>query len=135
MKNTKVQYQGTLRNQTIHLSNGQTLLTDAGKSVGGLGENISPADLLASTLASCAMTIMAIRAEQLGADFSGCYAETEKDADMQNFRVTRIGIDFHLKAAFSAEVRQAVESASRDLCIVGRSLNTDLVQDFRFIYE
>ncbi|MBF0784241.1 OsmC family peroxiredoxin [Muribacter muris] len=131
----KIAYQGQLRMKTTHLANGQTIITDAGKNVGGKGENISPADLLTSTLASCAMTIMALRAEQLGADFSGCYAETSKEVDMQQFRVTKICINFHLKAEFSAEVRNAVESASRELCIVGRSLNADLIQKFEFIYE
>ncbi|AAU38611.1 MULTISPECIES: OsmC family protein [Pasteurellaceae] len=135
MKAVKVEYQGKLRQQITHLSNGQTVITDAGKSVGRHGENISPADLLAASLAGCAMTIMALRAEQLGADFSGCYAEVEKEADMQQFQVTKIVIHFYLKAGFSDEVRQAVENATRDLCIVGRSLRADLVQEFHFVYQ
>ena len=130
----KVDYQGSLRNQITNLTNGVTVVTDGPKSSGGIGEQSSPADLFVASFTACAMTIMALRAEATGADFLGCYAETAKEVDMQNFCVTKITIHFHLKAAFSPEVRAEVERASREVCIVGRSLNANLVQDLQFIY-
>lgn len=131
---TRTTYQGKLRQQTVHLASGQTLVTDGPVAYGGRGEMISPADLLSATLASCAMTIMAIKAEAAGADFTGCSAESSKEL-AEDFRVKRISITFRLKAAFDSKLRAELESASRDLCIVGRSLSADLEQQFEFIYE
>lgn len=118
------------------MSSGQTIITDGPKAAGGVGESMSPSDLLAAALASCALTIMALCAESLGADFSGCYAEVvEKEASMEIFRVTKLKVRFYLKQAFSAEVRQAVEAATTEMCIVGRSLHPDIKQIFEFVYQ
>lgn len=135
MNTIKVEYQGALQQKITHLPSGQTFFTDRPAAAGGKGELAAPTNLLASAFASCAMTIMALKAQSEGADFSGCYAESGKQVSMQDFRVTEINITFYLKAEFSAELRQTLESAATDLCIVGRSLNADLVQKLEFVYQ
>lgn len=131
----RTEYRGDLRQQNTHLASGQSLLTDGPQAAGGKGELMAPTDVLAAALASCAMTIMALKAAAAGADFSGCYAESGKDVAMEDFRVSRIHIIFHLKAAFAPELRRELEAASREMCIVGRSLHPDLAQKFEFIYS
>ena len=68
--NLKVTSVENLRN--IISFNENVILTDAPAPLGN-GENITPADLMASSFASCAMTIMAIRAKENNQNFEGCY--------------------------------------------------------------
>ncbi|TNH04369.1 OsmC family protein [Testudinibacter sp. TR-2022] len=136
MNHITVAYQGQLRQHITYPDSPQTVFTDGPAIAGGLPGNPSPVELLAGSFAACALTIMALRAESLGADFSGCTAEVaDKEVSMKEFRIKKLALKFNLKQAFNAEVRQAVESAVTDMCIVGRSLHPDLVQTFEFNYQ
>lgn len=95
---TKAIYQGKGRVEATHVRSAVTINTDAGKAVGGLGENQNPVELLGNALAACALTMMGLQAERGGVDFSGCYAEIGQiEEDMETFAVSRIPITFHLK--------------------------------------
>ena len=97
---TKAIYQGKGRVEATHMRSEVTVNTDAGKAVGGLGENQTPVELLGNALAACVLTLMGLQAERGGIDFAGCYAEVgECEEDMEAFTVTRIPITFHLKAS------------------------------------
>ncbi|QPB43319.1 OsmC family protein [Rodentibacter haemolyticus] len=135
MNAIKVEYQGSLQQKVTHLASGQIYLTDGPSVAGGKGEVSAPTDLLIAAYTSCAMTIMALTAEQAGANFNGCYAESGKVVSMEEFRISEVHITFHLKAAFPAELRQALEKVAVDTCIVGRSLNADMNKKLEFIYE
>ncbi|WP_159991280.1 OsmC family protein [Pelistega ratti] len=135
MNSIKVVYQGALQQQVTHLASGQQFLTDGPLAAGGKGELSAPTDLLVSALTTCAMTIMALKAESAGASFNGCYAESGKTVSMEDFSVVKIEITFYLKAAYSPELRQILESATTEMCIVGRSLHPSLEQKFNFIYQ
>lgn len=62
----KVEYQGGLHTEALHVDSKTLLETDAPKDNQGLGEKFSPTDLLATSLASCKLTIMAMKARTLG---------------------------------------------------------------------
>ena len=47
---------------------------------------------------------MTLKAEAKGVDFVRCYAEGGNEVSMEDFRVTRTNIVFHLNAAFEAEL-------------------------------
>ena len=88
---TKAIYQGKGRVEAEHVRSGVLVTTDAGKAVGGLGENQNPVQLLGNALSACVLTLMGLQAERGGVDFSGCYAEVgECKEDMEKFTVTRI---------------------------------------------
>ncbi|WP_245872608.1 hypothetical protein [Avibacterium endocarditidis] len=55
-----IHYTGNLHNDLIHLQSGDKISTDAPVDNNGKGEAFSPTDLLAASLAACAMTIMGI---------------------------------------------------------------------------
>lgn len=74
----KVLYKDGLRTQAKHIKSGNTITTDAPKDNHGKGEAFSPTDLVASALASCMLTIMGIRSEQLNISLEGVSAEVEK---------------------------------------------------------
>ena len=49
-----------------HHRSGQVVVTDAPVDNNGKGESFSPTDLVCSALASCVMTIMGIKARDMG---------------------------------------------------------------------
>ncbi|TAE11779.1 MAG: OsmC family peroxiredoxin, partial [Bacteroidetes bacterium] len=59
---SQIIYKGNLRTQATHLQSGNTLITDAPTDNHGMGEAFSPTDLLATSLGSCMLTIMGIKA-------------------------------------------------------------------------
>ncbi len=73
-----VQYLGNLRTQATHLDSKNQIITDAPKDNQGNGEAFSPTDLLCTSLASCKLTIMGIKAKALNVDISGIKVSIEK---------------------------------------------------------
>lgn len=131
---TKAIYQGKGRVEATHVRSTVIINTDAGKAVGGLGENQNPVELLGNSLAACVLTMMGLQAERGGVDFSGCYAEIGQiEEDMETFAVSRIPITFHLKASFDEKQRKKFEHIARKTCFVGNTLTAEKV--FTFVYE
>ena len=52
-----VEYKGDLRTEAVHLDSGEQIHTDAPKDNEGKGETFSPTDLVATSLASCMITV------------------------------------------------------------------------------
>lgn len=74
-----VEYTGGLHTRAVHAPSGAVLETDAPTDNGGKGEAFSPTDLLATSLASCVLTIMGLVAERDGVDLAGLKARVTKD--------------------------------------------------------
>ncbi len=64
-------YDGGLRCTSTHGPSQVTLITDAPVDNHGKGESFSPTDLVATAVANCMMTVMAIAAERHGVDVKG----------------------------------------------------------------
>lgn len=64
-------YDGGLRCTATHGPSGVTLITDAPVDNHGKGESFSPTDLVATAVANCMMTVLAIAAERHGIDVRG----------------------------------------------------------------
>ncbi|TMI86944.1 MAG: OsmC family protein, partial [Bacteroidetes bacterium] len=73
-----VVYDGDLRTSCTHLKSGNSFETDAPVDNNGKGERFSPTDLLATSLGTCMITVMGIRARKLGFDLNGIKIEVEK---------------------------------------------------------
>jgi uncharacterized OsmC-like protein len=71
MVTIKSLYDGGLRCTATHGPSGITLITDAPVDNYGKGESFSPTDLVATAVANCMMTVMAIAAERHGIDVKG----------------------------------------------------------------
>lgn len=128
----QVEYQGALHTFATHQASGSTLETDAPVDNGGKGERFSPTDLLATALASCAITIMAKKAEQMGIDFA-VRADVEKIMAAEPRRVGEIRLNLHFAHAYDAKTRAILE-ATAHACPVAKSLSAELVQTLRFHY-
>mgnify|MGYP006112869179 CR=1 FL=1 len=60
MSEFKISYKGELRTEIEHIDSSTKIITDAPKDNQGLGRSFSPTDLVASSLASCMITIIGI---------------------------------------------------------------------------
>lgn len=129
-----VRYQGSLRNDLTHLASGSHISTDAPVDNQGKGEAFSPTDLLAASLAACAMTIMGIKAADLGVDLNGARAEVGKEMAANPRRVAAVRIDFYLSRDLDERSRRLLEAAAHT-CPVAQSLHPDLAQQWTFHYE
>ena len=131
---SKVEYLGNLRTKATHLKSGNIILTDAPIDNNGKGEAFSPTDLVATSLASCAMTIMGIVADRHDLDINDAYAEVDKLMSSNPRRIGEIIIKIYLNGTrLNNESRGKLERAAR-LCPVSGSLNTEIVENINFIY-
>lgn len=87
-------YLGQLRTEAVHVRSGNKLITDAPIDNHGKGETFSPTDLLATSLASCILTIMGIKAEAGGFNIDGAKARTWKIMSENPRRVAEVKIEF-----------------------------------------
>ncbi|RKD19040.1 osmotically inducible protein OsmC [Pelobium manganitolerans] len=133
MATSKVIYQGDLRTSATHLRSNTNIVTDAPVDNKGKGEAFSPSDLLATSLASCMLTIMGIASETHGIDISGTSAEVTKIMGTEPRRVTEIQISlgFPNKNSFSDKDKKILEHAALT-CPVYASLHPDLKKVVEF---
>ena len=130
---SKVIYEGELRTQATHLQSGQTIYTDAPVDNQGKGNAFSPTDLVATSLASCMLTIMGIVARRDGILLEGAVAEVEKIMVKDPRRIGEIKIKFIFKHTIEEKDRVKLERAART-CPVSGSLHQDLKENIDFIY-
>ncbi|PSJ80174.1 OsmC family protein [Neisseria iguanae] len=128
-----VRYTGNLHNDLTHLQSGNTISTDAPTDNNGKGGAFSPTDLLATSLAACALTIMGMKADDLGVDLASVHAEVGKEMEANPRRVAKVTVDFYLSGNLDGRSRTILEAAAHT-CPVAKSLSEDLVQVFNFHY-
>src|SRR3954467_3249047 len=63
-------YNGELRTTLTHVKSGDSFETDAPVDNHGKGERFSPTDLLATSLGTCMVTVMGIKARSMGFDLN-----------------------------------------------------------------
>lgn len=93
---SKVVYEGGLRTTCTHLRSGSFFETDAPVDNNGKGERFSPTDLLATSLGTCMITVMGIKARSMGFDLEGMMMEVEKIMEADPRRVAGINLTFHI---------------------------------------
>ena len=127
-------YKGNLRTELTHLQSGTVIENDAPTDNNGKGERFSPTDLLATSLGSCMITTIAIRAADMSLDFTDTKIDIQKimsnDAPR---RVIAIEVNFNFSSNFIAteEQKNQLERIAR-YCPVEKSLHPDIKIDVRF---
>jgi uncharacterized OsmC-like protein len=127
-------YDGDLRCRATHGPSRSTLTTDAPVDNQGKGEAFSPTDLVATALATCVLTTMAIVAGRNGIELRGARARVEKHmvADPAR-RIGRLPMTVTVPGRPTPEQRQKLEAAARS-CPVHRSLHQDVRAPIEFVY-
>lgn len=122
----KVEYLGKTSCRAIHGPSGQELRTTAPKDNGGDGSTFSPTDLLATSLGTCVITIMAMTAERHGIDLRGATVSVEKHMTTEApRRIARLPVRVRLPVRLKPEHHKMLEAAGHG-CPVHRSIHPDI---------
>lgn len=134
MVEIKVRYSGSKKCDLTH-PEGATLRTDAPKDIGGDASAFSPTDLVASGLASCILTTMAMFGERHGIDLTGATATVEKHMSQPPAprRIARLPVVVTLPASVPAEMRERLERVGHT-CPVHASLHPEVDAPITYRY-
>jgi len=123
-----VVYNGDLRTVCTHLRSGSAFETDAPVDNNGKGERFSPTDTMATSLASCMITTMGIKARTLGFDLNGGEIEVEKIMKSDPRRVGGINLFFHFPDNLKEldQTNKDVLKTKGETCPVMLSLHPDV---------
>ena len=127
MTTSKVTYQGNLRTAAIHLQSNNEIITDAPVDNQGKGEAFSPTDLLATSLASCMLTIIGIKARDMEIDIAGTTADVTKVMAADPRRVSEV----HIAITFNQELDEKTQKIFYNtalMCPVAKSIHPDIIQ-------
>lgn len=134
MLTSTVSYEGNLRTTCTHISSGQSMVTDAPVDNEGKGEAFSPTDLMATSLASCMLTIMGIVANNHGFTFEGAQAQVIKTMASNPRRVVKIQIGIEIPdKEYSEKQKALLENGARN-CPVAKSIHPDIEVHLSFRY-
>ncbi len=128
---SKIIYQGGLRAEAEHVRSGQRIITDAPLDNNGKGEAFSPTDLLATSLAVCALTVMGIKARSMDFDLEDASAEVVKVMESNPRRVGEVQVAISLKDNCDEHTKKVLEKIGLT-CPVAKSLSADLKQTITF---
>ena len=130
---SKVIYKGDLRTEAKHIRSGNTIITDAPTDNKGKGETFSPTDLVATAIASCMLTIMGIKANEMNINIKGASAKVKKIMAANPRRIAQVIIDISIPILVSEKTKNILEKAALT-CPVDNSLSDSIIRDVKFIW-
>ena len=124
---SEIIYKGTLRTEAKHLQSNTIIETDAPTDNQGKGERFSPTDLLATSLGSCMLTIMGIKARDMEVSLEGTEISIQKIMKSEPRRVGGIDVYFKFPASLQVDDKQKIilERAAMT-CPVAKSIHPDI---------
>lgn len=128
---SKVTYLGDLRTSSIHLQSGNEIISDAPLDNNGKGEAFSPTDTVANALASCMLTVMGIKARDMGVNMDGSTAEVTKYMQADPRRISKIEVVLTMKSDADEKAKTILERTALT-CPVHQSLHPDIEKDITF---
>lgn len=131
---SNVVYVGSLNTRAVHTRSGVDIITDAPPDNQGLGASFSPTDLLATSLASCMLTVMGIKARDKAWDIDGTVAEVVKEMASGPRRVAAVRVRIVFKNAVLSDSERKLLEKTALTCPVAQSLHPDLEQDVSFVW-
>ena len=125
---SSVIYTGDLRTTCTHLKSNSHFETDAPVDNNGKGERFSPTDLMATSLATCMITVMGIKARTMGFDLNDIKIEVLKIMKADPRRVGGIELTFYIPDALKDidEKTKAILKHTGDTCPVMQSIHPDI---------
>jgi putative redox protein len=113
MTTISCRYDGGLRCAAEHGPSGRRISTDAPTDNEGLGECFSPTDLVATSLATCLLTVMGIVTERHGWSLEGAAARVEKTMSQRPpRRIAALEVWVTLPAGLDGKQRRALRRAA-----------------------
>lgn len=134
MATFSVKYMGDLQLECTHDASGAVIRATAPKDNGGTGDCFSASDLCATSLGTCALTIMGLYAKKHGLDIAGAAAKVTKTMGANPRRIACVEVTFTMPAgSYSQEDKAGLEQAA-NTCPVCYSLHPDIEQKFTFVW-
>ena len=123
-----VVYNGDLRTTCTHLKSNSSFETDAPPDNHGKGERFSPTDLMSTSLATCMLTVMGIKAKTMRFDLDDLKVEVLKIMKSDPRRVGGIELTFHIPEALKDidEKTKAILRNTGETCPVMKSIHPDI---------
>ncbi len=120
-------YEGDLRCRATHLQSNSSFETDAPTDNRGKGEKFSPTDTLCVSLATCMITTMGIKGQDMGVDLRNTGIEVTKHMKADPRRVGKIEVVLNMQCTPAPDERtRMVLEATGDNCPVIKSLHPDV---------
>lgn len=129
-----VTYLGELRTTSTHLQSGTQILSDAPIDNHGKGEAFSPTDLVANSLGTCMISIMAIKSKDLNVDLVGSTVEITKIMQAEPRKIARIIAVLHMSVEADDKTKTILERAAMT-CPVFLSLHPDIEKEITFNWK
>jgi len=133
---SEIIYKGTLRTEAKHLQSNTIIETDAPTDNQGKGERFSPTDLLATSLGSCMLTIMGIKAGGMNVDLAGTEVSIKKHMKAEPRRVGGVDISFNFPSSLqlTEKEKKILENAALT-CPVAKSIHPDIEMNVDFGWD
>lgn len=129
---SKVTYLGDLRTSCMHLASGTQIITDAPVDNHGKGEAFSPTDLVATSLASCMITIMGIFCNEHQIAFKHAEANITKIMASAPRRIEKVVVELDLSGNNWDEITRKKVIAAGKACPVAKTLDGNVEMEFLF---
>lgn len=131
---SKITYVGDLRTTCVHLQSGTKILTDAPTDNHGKGEAFSPTDLIATSLGSCMISIMAIKSKDLDVDLVNSTVEVTKIMQAEPRKIAKIIVILNIPISATEKTKTILERAAMN-CPVLLSLHPDIEKEITFNWK
>ncbi len=131
---SKITYLGDLRTTSVHLQSGTEILSDAPTDNHGKGEAFSPTDLVANSLGTCMVSIMAIKSKDLNVDLVGSTVEVTKIMNPEPRKIAKIIVVLNMSIAADEKTRTILERVAMN-CPVLLSLHPDIEKEVTFNWK
>ncbi len=133
---SQIIYEGNLRTVATHLQSGTVIETDAPTDNQGKGERFSPSDLVATALGNCMLTIMGIKARDMGLQLEGTRLDVTKIMASEPRRIGGVKIMFHFPDTLNIDEKQrTILERAAMTCPVFESLSKDIEKDINFNWQ
>ncbi|HOZ76242.1 MAG TPA: OsmC family protein [Flavobacterium sp.] len=129
-----VTYLGELRTTSTHLQSGTQILSDAPSDNHGKGEAFSPTDLVANSLGTCMISIMAIKSKDLNVDLVGSTVAITKIMQAEPRKIAKIIATLNMSVAADDKTKTILERAAVT-CPVFLSLHPDIEKEITFNWK
>ncbi len=133
---SQIIYKGDLRTTATHLQSGTVIETDAPTDNQGKGEKFSPTDLMATSLGTCMITTMAIKARTMDIQLDGTRLDVTKIMVSDPRRIGKIVVHlfFPPELVLDEKQKEILERTART-CPVERTLHPNVELDLQFNWQ
>ena len=126
-------YKGQLRCECTHVQSGTIIETDAPTDNRGKGERFSPTDTVCVALATCIITTMGIKANDMNIDLADTTISVTKHMLSDPRRIGKIDVILNFPASLQLDEKdKIILQRTGDNCPVMKSLHPDIQVEIEY---